>query len=134
MGDGPSGNEGVDRARHKAWQELQSYLNELAGADADKVHTLYRYAVNSVNRLPSVGPVKDAMGRLVDVLREGGFREIPIPLGRKFDESFSPSRYERKRVKSDKAVDTIVEVIQRGFVNEKGVPVQKAIVGVSGAR
>lgn len=134
MGGGASGNEGLDRARHKAWQELQSYLEGLAGADADKVHTLYRYAVNAVNRLPSGGPVKNAMGRLIDALREGGLREIPVPLGRKFDESFSPSRYERKRVKSDRAADTVVEVIQRGFVNEKGVPVQKAIVGVSGAR
>ena len=134
MVGGPSGNEALDRARRKAWQAEHSYLEEFAGADADKVHTLYRYAVNAMNRLPFVGPIKDAMGRLIDALRQGGFREIPIPLGKRFDEGFSPSRYERKRVKSDRPADTIVEIVQRGFVNEKGVPVQKAIVGVSGAR
>ena len=131
MSGGPSGNEALDRARHKAWQQVHSYLEELPGAGSEKVHTLYRYAINSINKLPRAGPVKDAMGGLIEALREGGFREIPVPLGRKFDETFSPSRYERKRVKSDRPRDAIVEIVQRGFVNEKGIPVQKAIVGVS---
>ena len=75
----------------------------------------------------------EMMKRLVAELSERGIKQFPVRIGTMFDDSYSTSKYERKMVPSDKPKGTIVSVLQLGFVNRDGVPVQKAILGVSGA-
>jgi hypothetical protein len=48
-----------------------------------------------------------------------------------FDDSFSPAKYERKRVPSDRPAGTILRVAQRGFLDPQGTAIQKAVVEVS---
>ena len=68
---------------------------------------------------------------ILSILKEMGFKEIYVPSGRKFDETLSPSKFEREFVKSDAPPGTIVGVIRRGFVDASGTAVQKVLVAVS---
>ena len=71
------------------------------------------------------------MRPLLGALADHGFKTMPVRIGGTFDDSYSTSKYERKSVPSSQPKGTIVEVLQIGFRNQDGVPVQKATVGVS---
>ena len=62
----------------------------------------------------------------------GGLSEIIVSVGGMFDESYDPSKYERKKVDSAKPEGTILGVLRRGFLDKNGIPIQKAVVAVSG--
>jgi len=68
---------------------------------------------------------------LVAELRKYGWRQVVVPLGNIFDDSFPPSKFERKFVESDKPKGTIVGTIRRGFVDSSGVATQKALLAIS---
>ena len=55
-----------------------------------------------------------------------------MAVGEPFGDKHSPSKFERKKVSSDRKTGTIVSVLRPGFIDKDGVPVQKAILGVSG--
>jgi len=75
--------------------------------------------------------LKNCADSIIKTLKEMGFKEIYVPIGRKFDESLSPSKFEREFVRSDAPPGTIVGVIRRGFVDASGTAVQKVLVAVS---
>ena len=68
---------------------------------------------------------------IVAELRKYGWREVIVPLGTIFDDSFSPSKFERNFIESDKPKGTIVGTIRRGFVDSSGVATQKALLAIS---
>lgn len=76
----------------------------------------------------SLRKVTDA---LIAELRKHGWRQIVVPLGNMFDDSFSPSKFERRFVESDKPKGTIVGTIRRGFIDSSGVATQKALLAIS---
>jgi|GEM_PF-3499894 hypothetical protein len=75
--------------------------------------------------------LKNAAELLVEELKKYGWRQIMVPIGSKFDDTFSPSKFERKFVKSDKPSGVIVGVIRRGFIDQTGVSPQKALLAIS---
>lgn len=75
--------------------------------------------------------LKSTADSLADELRKHGWRQIVVPLGTSFDDSFSPSKFERRFVESDKPTGTIVGVIRRGFVDKTGVATQKTLLAIS---
>jgi len=113
----------------KGVKELWKYLENLPGQPDG--YTFVRYAVNVLHDRNGKNRLKSAVRELVSFLENGGYQEILVPLGETFDESFSPSKYERKRVPSDRPPGTILKVARRGFMDPKGVPIQKAMVEIS---
>ncbi len=107
-------------------EELMKLWDKLAHADEEQELLLLRYAVNTVQATqPNAGiPV-------VEFLGSKGIREIPAQTGALFNESYSPGKYERRRIRSGKPRDSILQVHQRGFLGPDGVPLQRAIVSVS---
>ncbi|MHC5037121.1 MAG: hypothetical protein ACYTHM_07395 [Planctomycetota bacterium] len=113
----------------KGIRELRKYLGNLHTQPDG--YTFVRYAVNILHERDAGNRLKGALGTVSGFLEKGGFQEITVPLGDPFDDSFSPSKYERKRVPSDRPKNTILAVLQRGYLDPKGVPIQKAVVAVS---
>ncbi len=107
-------------------EELMKLWDKLAHSDGEQELLLIRYATNTLQPTGSRG-----VNSLVEFLASGGIREIPAQEGALFDDSYSPGRYERRRVRSDQPRDCIVEVHQRGFLGADGIPLQRAIVSVS---
>ncbi len=107
-------------------EEVMKLWDKLAHADEEQELLLLRYAINTLQPLGSRG-----IDLLSTFLSTKGIREVPAQIGAIFDESYSPGRYERRRIKSSAPRDSIVQVHQRGFLGQDGVPLQRAIVSVS---
>jgi len=123
----------VRQGRAAAFKEIRrKYLPQLVKADADHEATVIRYVANLLQPLNKEDCLGEMMRRLVAELSERGIKPMQVRVGGMFDDSFSTTKYERKMVPSDKAKGTIVSVLQIGFVNREGVPIQKAVLGVSG--
>jgi hypothetical protein len=124
---------GYKQIRHKYLPELAAAAGGAdAGPSADRETTLLRYVVNLLVPLNRDGSLDAAVTRLCADLKERGISPIPVRLGVTFDESFGTSQFERRTIPSEKALGVVAALLQMGFVNRDGVPVQKAIVGVSG--
>ncbi len=63
-----------------------------------------------------------------------GWHMIRVAVGEEFGDKHSPSKFERKKVSSDRKPGTIVSVLRPGFVDRNGIPVQKAVLGVSAGK
>jgi hypothetical protein len=123
----------VRQGRALAFKEIRAkYLPQLIGADGDHEATVIRYVANLLQPLNKDDSLGEMVKRLVAELAERGIKQIPVRVGTMFDDSYGTTKFERKMISSDKPKGTIAQVIQLGFVNRDGVPVQKAILGVSG--
>jgi hypothetical protein len=123
----------LKQIRHKYLPELASAAGDAdAGSRADREATALRYVVNVLVPLNRDGSLDAAVTRLCADLKERGVSQIPVRLGVPFDESFGTGKFERRTIPSEKALGVVAALLQMGFVNRDGVPVQKAIVGVSG--
>jgi molecular chaperone GrpE (heat shock protein) len=129
----------------KAVSSLIEWREKLYGSSEDHALTIARYALNLLYTLENpVGASAAEMfpdrgqklrkinDRIVSLLRSNGLSEILVSVGGAFDESYDPSKYERKKVSSDKPDGTIVGVLRKGFLDRNGIPVQKAVIAVSG--
>ncbi len=100
-------------------------------SDATSEMRLLRFAANAlapIERDPHCRPAVDA---IIATLRDAGIRDFSVTVGEKFGDQFSAGKYERKLVRSDKPEGTVVAVLQRGFTDRTGTPLQKAIVQVA---
>lgn len=100
-------------------------------ADAVTEMRLLRFAANAlapVEREPQCRPAVDA---IIATLREAGIRDFSVPVGDRFGDQYGAGKYERKLVASDKPEGTVVGILQRGFTDRTGTPLQKAIVQVA---
>jgi molecular chaperone GrpE (heat shock protein) len=140
-----SGNDRAAEMKLKAMASLTEWREKLYDSGEDYALTVARYALNLLHTLenPSgvesadlfsgqVQKLKSINDRIASVLRAGGLTEIIVSVGGMFDESYDPSKYERKKVPSDKPEGSIIGVLRRGFLDRNGIPVQKAVVAVSG--
>jgi hypothetical protein len=129
----------------KAMGSLMEWREKLFGANKDHALTTARYALNMLHTLENPAGVtsgelfpgqtqklKKVNDSIVALLRSAGLSEILLSVGGMFDESYDPSKYERKKVASDKPEGYIVGVLRRGFLDRNGIPIQKAVVAVSG--
>lgn len=129
----------------KAVSSLNEWREKLYGSSEEHALTVARYALNLLYTLenpagasaaemfPGQGQkLKKINERIVSLLRSNGLSEILVSVGGTFDESYDPSKYERKKVNSDKPDGTIVGVLRKGFLDRNGIPVQKAVIAVSG--
>jgi hypothetical protein len=114
----------ADRAA--ALDDLMKLWPRLADADAAGELTVLRYAINALHPLGT-----DAVEPLLADLRQRGIAEIGVSVGGLFDDGYGPGRYERRRVPSSAPRNTILSVLQRGFVGPDGAPLQRAVVAVS---
>ncbi|MGH7144186.1 MAG: hypothetical protein ACREJ2_08590, partial [Planctomycetota bacterium] len=129
----PHGSKAAEaKLRAQSLKELRNLTRQLAGADDEKQRQVCQYAINALHNSNPDKSLDAVEGKLVDFLKASGYSEIYVGIGQKFDESYSPSKYERRKLSSDRELGTILGVQQRGFLNKSGVPVQKAIVLVSG--
>lgn len=129
----------------KAMSSLMEW-REKAGATAeDGGVATARYTLNLLNTLErpmgagdeellsgQTQELKKINERIISYLSTAGLTEILVSVGGTFDESYDPSKYERKKIASDKPEGTILGVMRRGFLDRNGIPVQKAVVAVSG--
>ena len=69
--------------------------------------------------------------KLLTYLKKHGYSEIMVVVGEMFDESYSPSKYDRRKIASGEPAGKIIKLIRRGFLDKNAVPVQKAVVGIS---
>ena len=114
----------------KAAGEIRKLLSRFeSGQDEEPITA--RYVVNVLHENNASGVFKKTIKDLLDHLRKLGYAEIIVGVGKMFDESYSPGKYERRKVSSGEPEGTIVGVIQRGFLDRNGVAVQKAVVAVS---
>lgn len=129
----PRGGHAAEaKLRAQSIKELRNLGKQIVGADEEKQRQICQYAINSIHNCNVDKNLDGVEGKLVDILKAAGYSEIYVGLGQKFDESYSPSKYERRKVSTDKELGTIIGIQQRGFLNKSGMPVQKAIVLVSG--
>jgi len=131
----------------KAMSSIIEWREKLYGTSEDHALTVARYALNLLHTLEhpvgvkpdelfpggQMGRLKKVNGRFTSIMRAGGLSEILVSVGGMFDESYDPSKYERKKVSSDKPAGTIVGVLRKGFLDKNGIPVQKAVIAVSGS-
>jgi hypothetical protein len=121
---------------------LLGWEEKLFGAPAEYLLTVARYALNLIYSLKDApqdrlfhgqtAQLERIANRLTDHLKKSGLSEVIVSIGSLFDESYDPSKYERRRVPGKKSPGVITAVIRPGFLDKNGVPVQKAIVAVSG--
>lgn len=139
---------GSDRAAElklKAVSSMIEWREKLHGSSEDHALTVARYALNLLHTLETsaggkgedlfegqIQKLKKINDRIASLLRSGGFSEIVVSVGGSFDESYDPSKYERRKTASDRPDGTIVGVLRRGFLDRNGIPIQKAVVAVSG--
>lgn len=129
----------------KAVNSLIEWREKLYGSSEDHALTIARYALNllftlenpvgasAAEMFPDRGQnLRKINDRIVSLLRSNGLSEILVSVGGAFDESYDPSKYERKKVSSEKPDGTIVGVLRKGFLDRNGIPVQKAVIAVSG--
>ncbi|MHC4780341.1 MAG: hypothetical protein ACYTFG_17365, partial [Planctomycetota bacterium] len=110
-------------------KELWKYILKLPSQPDG--FTFVRYTVNELHDRNIKDRLKVVVREAVRFLEAGGYQEIMVPLGDMFDDSFSPGKYERKRVPSQRATGTILGVARKGFLDPQGTPIQKAVVEVS---
>ena len=138
-------NERAADMKLKAVGSINEWREKLYGSSEEHALTVVRYALNllytlenpvgtsSAEMFPEQGQkLKKINSRIVSLLKSNGLSEILVSVGGTFDESYDPSKYERKKVSSDKPDGTIVGVFRKGFLDRNGIPVQKAVIAVSG--
>ncbi len=139
-----AGSERAAEMKLKAIGSLTEWREKLYGTTGDHALTVARYALNLLHTLENPRGLKSGEvfsgqtqrlkkinGRIISILKDGGLSEILVSVGGTFDESYDPSKYERKKVSSDKPEGTILGLLRRGFLDRNGIPIQKAVVAVS---
>jgi hypothetical protein len=100
------------------------------GDDAAELRLL-RFAANALAPLERLPAVRAVVEKIVTVLRDQGIRDFAVPVGDRFTEQHSASKFERRLVKSARPKGEVLGVLQRGFLDRSGTPLQKAVVQVS---
>jgi len=129
----PPDKDTIKKRIGQAIYEMYGYIHTM---EEETQYLFCIYAVNLVdNIITEHATVKSRFSeihkKLLCLIEAGKYTEIVVPLGDKFDETFSPSKYERKQVKSDKPTGVIIGIEKRGFLDSNGVCIQKAIVLVA---
>lgn len=116
-----------------AVKDLRRLLWKLADAEGDRETTMLRMAVNRIwdfTEPETAVPKK----KLLSALDARGVKPMWIPTGSPLDDSFSSSLFQSTPVPSDAPANTVVRVIRPGFLDTNGLPVQKALLGISTGR
>ncbi|MHC5018956.1 MAG: hypothetical protein ACYTGX_02360 [Planctomycetota bacterium] len=100
-------------------------------ADEASEMRLLRFAANALAPLEREPHCRPAVDAIVNTLREHGIRDFSVNIGEKFGDQYGAKKYERKLVTSDKPEGTVVGILQRGFTDRMGTPLQKAVVQVA---
>ena len=117
-------------ALYKAADEVRKLLLRF-GDGVDDEGLSARYILNIVHEHNHGGSLKRLLKEFLEYMRRLGYVEIIASVGKSFDESYSPSKYERRKVRASEPGGQIVAILRRGFLDRNGVPVQKALVAVS---
>lgn len=118
----PQGGEAV--------AEVQKALANLAGGGKENV--LLRDVLNECWKVNTDKSLSRVIERLQSILQnKHGWHMLRVTVGEMFGEKHSPSKFERKRLSSDQSPGMIVSVVRPGFIDKNGIPVQKAVLGVS---
>ncbi len=124
LGTDPAGDEREFRAA--VLRQLEKYLIELPGKNEDFENTLLRYSVNELDKIGDPARPRP----LLAILKARGINEIIVQIGAIFDESYSPSKFDRRKQKGAGARNSIIKVLQRGFIDRKGNCIQKCVVAI----
>ncbi|MFH1707400.1 MAG: hypothetical protein ABIF71_05740 [Planctomycetota bacterium] len=114
--------------------KVRSWLLGLAD-DASRAESSLIYLRQALNMLSDLDPrpkiIAGTIQSILDVLKDKQISPIQVRIGQAFDGTIDSAKYERRYVESDKPRDTIVRIIQYGLVDASGIPIQKAVLGVS---
>ena len=112
---------------------LNSSVRNLAGGSPENV--VLRELLNALWTANVDKTLAPAIQRIQEILQQRfGWHIMRVHVGEMFGEKHSPSQFERRKVTSDQKPGKIVSILRPGFIDKSGVPVQKAIVGVSAGR
>lgn len=116
----------------KAIKSIREWLEMIPQKSEETHPDFVRYALSLIDDLNDNGALNSFASKLLGYLKKNGYTEIRVVVGDTFDESYSPSKYERKKLSSSEPTGKIIKLIRRGFVDKNGVTIQKAVVGISG--
>lgn len=135
------------RARlHEIWQEVESdgagdpaadlaklsrYIHDLKDDDEVGTTSTARHVLNLIFERNTSGVHGAHIKWLLALLAKQGITTVTGKIGKRFDEAYSPSKYERQLVYADAPAGTIVRIVRLGLLDAGGIPLQKAVLGVS---
>lgn len=111
--------------------KLSRYIHDLKDDDEVAVTSTARHALNLIYERNTSGAHDGDIKWLLALLAKQGITTVTGKVGRRFDESYSPSKYERQLVYADAPAGTIVRIVRLGLLDSGGIPLQKAVLGVS---
>ncbi|GEM_PF-3430493 len=111
--------------------KLSRYIHELKDDDEVGATSTARHVLNLIFERNTRGVHGADIKWLLALLAKQGITSLTAKVGRRFDDSFSPSKYERQQVYADAPAGTIVRIVRLGLLDSGGIPLQKAVLGVS---
>ncbi|MFT7463184.1 MAG: hypothetical protein ACI9EF_001528 [Pseudohongiellaceae bacterium] len=111
--------------------KLSRWIGELQDGDQVALTSTARHVLNLVHDRNGTGAQVADEKWLLAYLATQGISLLTAKIGRRFDDSYSPSKYERHLVYADEPAGTIVRIVTLGLADSEGIPLQKAVLGVS---
>jgi len=111
--------------------KLARWIDDHADGDPVAEASLTRHVLNLVHDRNRRGGLNGVEKWLLSHLLTHGIKQLPVRVGKAFDDSYSPSKYERQLEHSDQPAGTITRVVRFGLTDPGGLPLQKAVVGVA---
>jgi hypothetical protein len=115
----------------RAADEISKLIAMVPEKSAEMHPDYARMALSYIDEINESDALSSIIRKTLAYLKKEGYTEIMVVIGDRFDESYSDSKYERRRIPSNEPKDKIIKLIRRGFLDKKGGTVQKAMVGVS---
>jgi hypothetical protein len=111
--------------------KLSRWIGELNEDDEASQVSTARHVLNLLHDRNASGEHNALEKQLIAYLGKSGITVLTAKIGKRFDESFKPSKYDRQLVYSDQPEGTIVRIVRIGLLDSGGIPLQKAVLGVS---
>jgi len=111
-------------------KNIRKWLHDLSNGKANNASLYMRNTINLLAQMEGEivqRTIKDG----IKILEDFKVLIIPVKIGNKFDESFSPKKFERRLMEGKGASGTVVKIISYGYMDDQGIVMQKAVVGVA---
>lgn len=111
--------------------KLSRWIGELDDEDEVSQMSTARHVLNLVHDRNNSGVHNALEKALIAFLGKSGITVISARVGKRFDDSFKPSKFDRQLEYSDQPEGTIVRIVRIGLLDSGGIPLQKTVLGVS---
>jgi len=111
--------------------KLSRWIGEVNDDDEVSQISTARHVLNLVHDRNNSGVHNALEKALIAFLGKIGITVISARVGKRFDDSFKPSKFDRQLEYSDQPEGTIIRIVRIGLLDSGGIPLQKAVLGVS---